>query len=176
MTALGTAVKYQTPVIAVVPYAVDIDWAASTVPSEATDTKMYAHKLLSWVLVGENTSESVGSSANRLLRAELMGVEQTKENERWPGADWPAAQAFEDAYMFISCLPLATIPVPEVSLAEDGEINFLWSHDGVYVDLGFYGTGTFSYHARGRDGAGLRDENVPASEGLPVKITALFTA
>ncbi len=95
--------------------------------------------------------------------------------ERWPGAVWPDAQAFGDADTFIRRLPLASIPMPEIGLADDGEVNFLWESDGVHVDLGFYGTRTFSFFARDGDGAGIHGEDVPASHGLPREITALLT-
>ena len=60
-------------------------------------------------------------------------------------------------------------------MANDGEINFLWESDDVYVDLGFYGTGTYSYFARGKNGQGIHGEDVPASKGLSVEIVELFS-
>ncbi len=65
--------------------------------------------------------------------------------------------------------------MPEISLANDGEINFLWESDGAYVDLGFYGSGTYSYFARGGSGREVRGEDVPASSGLPIEIVELFS-
>jgi hypothetical protein len=41
---------------------------------------------------------------------------------------------------------------PSIGLADDGEVNFLWDYGGVHIDLGFYGTGTFSYYARDLEG------------------------
>ena len=110
------------------------------------------------------------------LLVQLVTFQQTPEGERWPGAIWPNARAFADARTFISRLPLNEIPLPEISLADDGEVNFFWKNDGVYVDLGFYGTGTCSYFARGKDGRRLYSDATPASEGLPPEITALFAA
>ena len=110
------------------------------------------------------------------LLVQLRMFQQTPEGERWPGAIWPNTQAFADARTFISRLPLNEIPLPEISLADDGEVNFFWKNDGVYIDLGFYGTGTCSYFARGKDGLRHYGEATPASEGLPLEITALFAA
>lgn len=110
------------------------------------------------------------------LLTQLATLQHTLEDERWPGATWPDAQAFADAQTFIRRLPLNVVPLPEISLADDGEVNFLWQSDGVYIDLGFYGTGTCSYFARGKDGRRLYGDAAPASEGLPPEITALFAA
>ena len=110
------------------------------------------------------------------LLVQLRIFQQTPEGERWPGAIWPNTQAFADARTFITRLPLNEIPLPEISLADDGEVNFFWKNDGVYIDLGFYGTGTCSYFARGKDGLRHYGEATPASEGLPLEITALFAA
>ena len=164
----------------VVPYAFDADWAASVAESEMTNTKMYALALLGGGVAKEATYESFQENAEVLLlgqlRAKLTALEHTKEEERWPGAVWPNAQAFSDAYSFVRGLRGALIPLPEISLADDGEINFLWNHGGVHVDLGFYGTGTCSYFARGRYGQRFHGEDVPASKGLPSEIAALLTA
>ena len=65
-----------------------------------------------------------------------------RDNKRWPGAIWPDDKAFEDAQTFISCIPLELIPKPEIRLADDGEINFLWQSEDIHIDLGFYGTGS----------------------------------
>jgi hypothetical protein len=115
------------------------------------------------------------SPVSKLL-AQLATLQQTPQDDRWPDAVWPEAQAFEDAQTFIRRLPLNIIPLPKISLADDGEVNFLWQRDSVHVDLGFYGTGTCSYFARGEDGRRMHGEDVPASEGLPLEITTLLTA
>ena len=66
--------------------------------------------------------------------------------------------------------------MPDIGLADDGEVNFLWKDKGVHVDLGFHGTRKFSYFARGRDGRRLHGDNLPVSEGLPVEVVNLFKA
>ncbi len=96
------------------------------------------------------------------------------EDERWPCAEWPNEKAFEDAYIFIQHLDLTLIPIPIITLADDGEVNFLWKYDPVHVDLGFYGTGTYSYFACHKDGRESIGENVPASEGLLTEIIQFF--
>ena len=119
------------------------------------------------------TSPLKPSPAHRLLK-KLEALRETPEEDRWP--DWPDAQAFEDARAFVLRLPLTSIPLPDIGLADDGEVNFLWKDGGVHVDLGFYGTHTFSYFAQGKDGRKIYGEEARVSEGLPAKIIALLVA
>ena len=104
----------------------------------------------------------------------LEVLEGRPESERWPAAEWPNGRAFADARAFIHALPMSSIPLPHLSFADDGEINFLWDQDGIHIDLGFYGTGTYSYFARGKDDEEFYDDDVPASDGLPYDLIALL--
>lgn len=113
--------------------------------------------------------------SNRELLRKLEKIKNTPEDERWPDADWPTEQAFLDAKIFIQKLPIHSIPMPSMGLAHDGEVNFLWKNDGVHIDLGFYGTGSYSYFARDKDGKEFGAEAIPASNGLPSKIIDFFT-
>ena len=112
-------------------------------------------------------SKLVKSPVAGALIARLYALRDTPISERWPGADWPRPDAFADAQVFIESLPEEPIPFPNVGLADDGEVNFLWDHDGNHVDLGFYGDGSFSYYAHGQDGHPFHDDDVPARIGLP---------
>lgn len=116
-------------------------------------------------------------ACRHLLYARLDEYRTKPGEDCWPGAVRPVDEAFADARAFIERLPLSSIPAPEISLADDGEINFLWAGGdaAAYVDLGFYGTGTYSYFARGGDGRGVRGEGVPTSQGLPGEIVALLS-
>lgn len=111
---------------------------------------------------------------NRDLLAQLKEFENTPEEERWPGAKWPKPQAFRDAEAFVRKLPLDSVPMPDMGLADDGEVNFLWKKDGVHVDLGFYGTGAYSYFARSKSGNKIYEEDALVSDDFPGEILALF--
>ena len=111
---------------------------------------------------------------NRDLLAQLKEFKKTSVEERWPDATWPSVQAFRDAEIFIRKLPLDSIPMPNIGLADDGEVNFLWDHDGVHVDLGFYGTGSYSYFACGKTGNKIYAEDALVSDDFPGEILALF--
>ena len=111
---------------------------------------------------------------NRDLLAQLEKLKKTPKKERWPGATWPTSQAFRDAEIFIRKLPLDSIPMPDMGLADDGEVNFLWKEGGVHVDLGFYGTGSYSYFACGKTGNKIYAEDALVSDDFPGEILALF--
>lgn len=178
----STAVSYQTSMIEPPQLGFSGNWLDMDQLLEPTDTKKYAVKPFGVSVdvptIGGLSSEtmlSLSSLVQRLgLQAQLKSLQLTPEKERWPDADWPSAQAFKDAETFITNLNLALIPMPHICLANDGEVNFFWKDGTVHVDLGFYGTCTFSYFARGRDGSKLYGEEIPACEGLPSKVEALF--
>lgn len=113
-------------------------------------------------------------SLNYRLERQLRELKQTSEANRWPNAVWPSEKAFEDAFVFINCLPSSLIPMPDINLADDGEINFLWKTDDVHVDLGFYGTGTLSFFAKKENERKIYGEHVPVTEGLPHDIGRLL--
>ena len=109
---------------------------------------------------------------NWTLLWHLEALEHRPESERWPAAEWPNDRAFADARAFIHALSF--IPLPHLSFSDDGEINFLWDQDGIHIDLGFYGTGAYSYFARGKDEEGFYADDVPASDGLPDALVGLL--
>ena len=60
-------------------------------------------------------------------------------------ADSSLAQAVNDALRFIDLVP-ATATLPQVALADDGEVNFFWRDDGLLIDIGFVGDGMMHYY------------------------------
>lgn len=55
--------------------------------------------------------------------------------------------AIADALRFLDLLPAGS-PVPHVSVAADGEVNFFRRRPGLFLDIGFYGDGQIHYYAR----------------------------
>ena len=108
------------------------------------------------------------------LLERLSDLHSTPEAERWPGVDWPTEAAFEDAISFTERLPIRMKVAPHISLADDGEVNFTWSQDGIWIDLGFYGTGTFSFYARGKDGKDLFGDDKLVMSPLQNELVALL--
>ncbi|MYB35420.1 MAG: hypothetical protein F4X92_09960 [Gammaproteobacteria bacterium] len=88
---------------------------------------------------------------------------------------WPTNVAFDDARAFVLKLPLMKISMPKILLAEDGEINFVWENEECYVDLGFYGTGFYSYFARNDQGKEIMGERIDVHTGLANPIIDLLS-
>ena len=116
---------------------------------------------------GWTGSNLVKSAVAGALSARLISLSNTPGSRRWPNADWPHPRAFADAMVFVEALPQKSIPLPNVGLADDGEVNFLWDSSDIHVDLGFYGDGCFSYYARDSSGQAIHGDDIPARAGLP---------
>ena len=90
-----------------------------------------------------------------------------RQRDTAPGAEPPAPAAFIDAETFAGQLPTPLCEMPHISLADDGELNFAWNGGPIYIDLGFYGTGTYSYFARDKHGQKHHGDDLPAKEPIP---------
>ena len=106
----------------------------------------------------------------------LEQLRSVPEGERWPTSELPDDAAFRDAKVFLDRLPFPLVALPHISLADDGEVNFAWDCEGMHIDLGFYGSGTFSYYARGSDGREHYGDDVSASHPLPADLEPLLRA
>ena len=148
MTLFDTA---ETPVASLTDDA--IDWTYSTF-SRQDD-------------MNTRVSQSLQSPTVGLLSRLKDLFEQPKES-RWPSKQWPTKCAYKDAHKFITLLPLMKIPEPEIRFANDGEINFLWAKEDlhVHIDLGFYGTGRYSFYGRNSQGEEILGEEILATDGL----------
>ena len=109
------------------------------------------------------------SPAFKLLKV-LQDLFSQPEGSRWPEAKWPTEDALEDAREFIQNLPFNEISPPEIGFYDDGEINFLWSTEVLHVDLGFYGTGNYSYFGKNDKGDEILGDDILASNGLDKKL------
>ena len=158
------------------PLVESAGWISCT--SEPGGVEVFSDKPISETERGHAILTTIGcplnSAQNNRLVMQLKAIEHTEESERWPEAVWPPKKAFIDAFEFVKLLPLSQIPTPDISLANDGEINFYWNANGVYVDLGIYGTGTLSYFAKKENERKIYGENIPADEGLPHDLKALL--
>ncbi len=114
------------------------------------------------------------SSNTRRLFARL-DILSRPDADRLPGAVPPDPQALRDARAFVLGLPNELVHLPDIGLADDGEVNFLWNDAGIHVDLGFYGCGTFSYYARDDKGNEYLEDECRATHGLPSDLAALLT-
>lgn len=88
----------------------------------------------------------------------------------------PRARAWRDARTFVLSLPKSIVHLPAVGLAAAGEVNFLWKQDGLHIDLGLYGSGTFSYYARDEVEREYFEDARSVVDGLPLEVAALVTS
>lgn len=79
-----------------------------------------------------------------------------------------------DAEKFSRLLSFDQVHAPHISLASDGEINFLWMLQDFRLDLGFYGDGTYSYYGRTTNGEEFMADDQPFDKALPDKIIQLI--
>ena len=184
MTVHDSELNYQTSMIGAVSYDMNVEQIGRVKWPPMTDMEDYSVDLFGEKLIQISAippmakmtiATSTLSTVHKLI-VKLKALQNMPADEKWPESTWPICQAFDDANLFIRRSTLNSIPTPEIKLADDGEINFLWTGTGVHVDLGLYGTGTFSYFARGNDGKRFHGECVSASEGLPQEIVTLFAA
>lgn len=112
---------------------------------------------------------------DRLLK-QLGRLDTASDDRATAGTTQPCARAFADARAFVKRLPVESIPTPDIGLADDGEVNFLWISDNVYIDLGFYGTGSYSCFARDSNGREILRDDLPADGGLPDDIADIFSS
>ena len=107
----------------------------------------------------------------------LKELRNIAEEDHSSDVQWPTDRAFEEAEEFIRLLPIPDIPVPKIYMAHDGDINFLWKRkdDGLHIDLGLYGDGTYSYYATNNDEQEFMDDAVKVFEGLPDSLVEMLT-
>ncbi len=113
----------------------------------------------------------------RPLLDRMKELRDITEKDCSSDVQWPTAQAFEEAEEFIRLLPISDIPVPKIYMAHDGDINFLWKRkdDGLHIDLGLYGDGTYSYYATNNGEQEFMDDAVKVSKGLPDSLVKILT-
>ena len=201
MSLVEDAVSY--PVSVHVPQLHSVDWEADTLQSAVFLAKYVFAKLGEEAYCdlrgagGEAVSSSIESiekslqkifsaaniaSVNRQptpaerLQERLKGLlEEAVGEHPDPDSRYPTPRAFTDAREFASCLDLNSYGLPMVNMAGDGEINFFWHResDGLRVDLGVYGTGTYSYYGRRGDQEVFADD-LPVEKGLADDLAALL--
>ncbi len=75
------------------------------------------------------------------IRSIMMETDDPRDGIR------PSPDAINEALRFVDLLP-ADSPVPHVSVADDGEVNFFRRGHGLFIDIGFFGDGQIHYYAR----------------------------
>lgn len=129
----------------------------------------------------EDTASSQ-SPTTHVLTSESPAIERIRElafyQAGWDGPEsvGPTVQTVRQAIAFARELQsLGNIIQPYISLAGDGEINFYWSTPELVLDLGFTGTGTYSYFGEAA-GVELSADAAVLGERLPHSLVAALRA
>ena len=96
-----------------------------------------ALKLVAFDPYNENHATAEATSA--ALRKQVLSYRAERPRDR------SLAVAVNDAWRFIDLIP-ATATLPQVALADDGEVNMYWRGDGLLIDVGFVGDGMMHYY------------------------------
>lgn len=95
----------------------------------------------------------------------------------WDGytAKAPAGAAIDEAEQFSSnVLPADEFQLPTVTAAADGEVNFSWRNALGYIDLGFYGDGSYSYYAKTAVGQEFMSDESSLTDHLPEQVLKII--
>jgi hypothetical protein len=160
MLALAAAVFSTATVIGPDPLSTKNNFRETTTPifieSKATLNELYRDR--------------VDNKAFKRIRE--LGL--YSENWDGTGAIPPTGQAINDAESFLRVLLGREVTIPHISLAADGEINFLWNLKEIRLDLGFYGDQTYSYYGKGKDGKEYLEDEVAIANSLPEEMVNLL--
>jgi hypothetical protein len=113
-------------------------------------------------------------------RADLCTIGRIRElgmyEDGWDGghAKAPNSATVRDAELFARLLFSVETSPPHVSLATDGEINFLWILPSIRLDLGFYGDGTYSYYGCTSTGEEFLADETSIHTRLPQRLLHLL--
>jgi hypothetical protein len=97
----------------------------------------------------------------------------------WDGVDTigPTVETVKQAMAFARQFSrLSGLAQPHVSLAGDGEINFYWKTPHLVLDLGFTGTGRYSYFGTTPDGVEFIEDDAEPGQPLPPALIAALHA
>lgn len=97
----------------------------------------------------------------------------------WDGPDsiGPTLATVKQAVAFARELhAIADLAQPYISLASDGEINFYWKTPRIELDLGFTGTGQYSYYGRTPDGIEFAEDGAELNQPLPSELISVLHA
>lgn len=95
----------------------------------------------------------------------------------WDGPEsiGPTVETVKQAVAFARDLhALGDIAQPYISLANDGEINFYWDTPHLALDLGFTGTGRYSYYGRTPKGVEFAVDEAELGQPLPADLIAVL--
>jgi len=87
----------------------------------------------------------------------------------------PSQQTVNDVIVFIDKLPTNGIPPAKLMLASDGIIGLYWDNKNNYIDICFFGDGTFWYYARDDKNHEIGADNISLKTDIPKELLDYLT-
>jgi hypothetical protein len=103
------------------------------------------------------------------LLKRVRGLKELEYGWNLPDSMPASPQAIKDAENFINTIDVQSIPLPYISLSDDGEVNFWWKNGENIVDIGFFGDNTYVLYATINDIESVL-EDMSIVKGLPENI------
>lgn len=98
----------------------------------------------------DRRSDFMHELANRSLRQKILAYRRLQNGWDGPNSVPPSTQAVNAALSFLDSFS-AGVPLPEVTVAGDGEISMSWRDERKFVDVSFYGEVATAYSRVGEE-------------------------
>lgn len=118
---------------------------------------------------------------NRIVEIQKNGLRQKVSSfefltKSWAGRNTilPSSVAIQNSLRFIDLLP-SSGTLPEVSVAADGEVNFFWDSEGVFIDVGLFSDDKIYYYIN-VDAIGVDEDGAEIFNGksLPIPLESVI--
>ena len=98
-----------------------------------------------WIGSEQRVDKRIFEIQKKDLKQKVISFETL--NKDWAGKNTtlPSFEAIQNSLWFVDLLPLDGT-LPEVSVAGDGEVNFYWDYEGVFIDVGLFSDNKIYYY------------------------------
>ena len=100
------------------------------------------------------------------LIEQLLDYLNLKEDWDGYGGVAPFEKTVNETILFVKTLP-KMMPLPEPMIAGSGIIGLYWDNQGIYVEIGFEGDGTFWCYAEDAEGHEAGEDSILVGDELP---------
>lgn len=129
---------------------------------------------MSYEATNQQVDEPKQGSVTKRVLAVIAELKENRTTERSPWVDEPDERAFLEAIQFVKAWKRDPTFMPDIGIADDGELNFFWDQSGIHVDLGFYGDGSYSYYARDQHGAHCECDDESPENGMTEELAKIL--
>lgn len=153
----------------------ELSWQRKTVCQDASPSRAYVlENPASGIMFTDSDAtifeDNDSGQGIPIIISRIQALRNYSDGWNGPDSVGPSDQTIKDAEQFANSIDFDSIHMPNVSLANDGEISFFWDIKGLYLDLGFLGDGSYSFYAKPPKGKEVIVDNAPLSRPLPQNI------